>query len=57
MSKQDLHTLSTAWVTTWSEDYNGFRTYTHVCPLCRYFYKDENEAGHTVCPSCRSGLI
>lgn len=57
MSKQALHTISTEWLTVFREDYGGIRTYTHVCPVCRYFYKDKNEHGKQRCPNCNTEMI
>ena len=41
MSEQSTHILSSEWVTTWREGFGEERVYTHVCPICKYFYKDE----------------
>ena len=57
MSEQCQHTISTAWVTTFRRKFHGEETYTHVCPLCKYFYRDEKPEGLDVCPSCKAEMI
>lgn len=52
MSEQYQHTISTEWLTTWRENFDEERTYTHVCPVCHYFYKDERADGQESCPKC-----
>lgn len=56
MSEQSQHTISTEWLTTWRENFDEERTYTHVCPVCHYFYKDESAVGQKLCPGCGTAL-
>ena len=57
MSEQYQHTISPEWLTTFRENYYGERIYTHLCPACRYSYKDECEEGYAICPNCKKEMM
>lgn len=40
------------WDTVFYESHGTLATYSHLCPVCKYFYRDTRFKGHNYCPSC-----
>ena len=40
------------WDTVFYEGNGTLSTYSHICPNCKYFYRDLRFKGHNHCPNC-----
>ena len=41
-----------AWDTVFYERNGTLASYSHLCPNCKYFYRDTKFKGHNYCPNC-----
>ena len=40
------------WDTVFYERNGTLASYSHICPKCKYFYRDLKFKGHNYCPEC-----
>lgn len=40
------------WDTVFYESHGTLASYSHLCPVCKYFYRDLRFKGHNYCPDC-----
>ena len=40
------------WDTVFYEKNGTIASYSHLCPECKYFYRDTKFKGHDYCPNC-----
>lgn len=40
------------WDTVFYERHSTIASYSHICPKCKYFYRDTKFKGHDYCPGC-----
>ena len=40
------------WDTVFYEGNGTLASYSHICPKCKYFYRDFHFKGHNYCPNC-----
>ena len=40
------------WDTVFYERNGTLATYSHICPECKYFYRNVKFKGHNYCPNC-----
>ena len=40
------------WDTVFYERNGTLSSYSHLCPKCKYFYRDIRFKGHDFCPNC-----
>ena len=44
------------WDTVLYEKHATISSFSHICPKCKYFYRDIRFKGHDFCPSCGSDM-
>lgn len=47
-----VEVVHSQWDTVFYESHGTLASYSHLCPVCKYFYKDTRFKGHNYCPSC-----
>lgn len=40
------------WDSVFYERNGTLASYSHICPVCKYFYRDVKFKGHNYCPNC-----
>ncbi len=40
------------WDTVFYESHGTLASYSHLCPECKYFYRNTKSKGHKYCPEC-----
>ena len=49
--------IESRWDTVFFQRNGELATYTHLCPNCKYMYKDTKTKGHNFCPNCGAKMI
>lgn len=44
------------WDTVFYERNGTLASYSHLCPKCKYFYRDVRIKGHNFCPNCGADM-
>lgn len=44
------------WVTRLHSNGEKVDSFTHLCPVCKYEYQDQNVKGKSVCPNCGADM-
>ena len=44
------------WNTVFYERNGTLSSYSHLCPKCKYFYRDIRFKGHDFCPNCGADM-
>ena len=47
-----VEVVHSQWDTVFYERNGTLASYSHLCPECKYFYKDVRFKGHNYCPDC-----
>lgn len=50
--KDAVQVVHSQWDTVFYERNGTLATYSHLCPECKYFYRDTRFKGHNFCPGC-----
>ena len=47
-----VEVVHSQWDTVFYERNGTLASYSHICPKCKYFYRDLRFKGHNYCPNC-----
>lgn len=47
-----VEVVHSQWDTVFYERNGTLASYSHLCPECKYFYRDVRFKGHSYCPNC-----
>lgn len=51
-----VEVVHSQWDTVFYERNGTLSSYSHLCPECKYFYRDVRFKGHNYCPSCGADM-
>lgn len=47
-----VEVVHSQWDTVFYESHGTLSSYTHICPECKYLYRNLRFKGHKYCPEC-----
>ena len=47
-----VEVVHSQWDTVFYESHGTLASYSHICPVCKYLYRDIRFKGHKYCPNC-----
>jgi hypothetical protein len=47
-----VEVVHSRWDTVFYERNGTLASYSHLCPVCKYFYRNVKFTGHNFCPNC-----
>ena len=51
-----VEVVHSQWDTVFYERNGTLASYSHLCPKCKYFYRDVRFKGHNYCPNCGADM-
>ena len=51
-----VEVVHSKWDTVFYERNGTLASYSHICPECKYFYRDLRFKGHNYCPNCGADM-
>lgn len=52
-----VEVVHSQWDTVFYERNGTLASYSHICPKCKYFYRDLRFEGHNYCPNCGVNMM
>lgn len=51
-----VEVVHSQWDTVFYERNGTLASYSHICPKCKYFYRDVHFKGYNYCPNCGADM-